>query len=49
MDIEDVAIKSPELIQKIPIDIFEGISEDLAMQVAKFLQFNGPLTSLVII
>lgn len=49
MDIEDVAVKSPELIQKIPIDIFEGISEDLSIQVAKFLQFNEPLISLVII
>lgn len=43
MDIEDVAVNSPELIKKIPIDIFEGISDEVALDVAKFLNFNGPL------
>lgn len=47
MDIEDVAEKSPELIKKIPIDIFEGISDKVALDVAKFLNFNGPLASVV--
>lgn len=43
MDIEDVAANSPELIKKIPIDIYEGISDKVALDVAKFLNFNGPL------
>jgi len=47
MDIEDVAEKSPELIKKIPIDIFEGISDKVALDVAKFLNFNEPLASVV--
>jgi len=47
MDIEDIAVNSPELIKKIPIDIFEGISDKVALDVAKFLNFNGPLTSVV--
>lgn len=45
MDIEDVAVNSPELIKKIPIDIFEGISDEVALDVAKFLKFEGPLAS----
>jgi len=45
MDIEDVAENSPELIKKIPIDIFEGVSDEVALDVAKFLNFNGSLTS----
>lgn len=47
MDIEDIAVNSPELIKKIPIDIFEGISDKVALDVAKFLNFNGPLASVV--
>jgi len=47
MDIEDVAVNSPELIKKIPIDIFEGISDKVALDVAKFLNFNEPLASVV--
>lgn len=47
MDIEDVAEKSPELIKKIPIDIFEGISDKVALDVAKFLNFNEPLAAKV--
>jgi len=47
MDIEDVAVNSPELIKKIPIDIFEGISDKVALDVAKFLNFKGPLVSVV--
>lgn len=45
MDIEDVAVNSPELIKKIPIDIFEGISDEVALDVAKFLNFKEPLAS----
>lgn len=47
MDIEDVAVNSPELIKKIPIDIFEGISDKVALDVAKFLNFKEPLASVV--
>jgi len=47
MDIEDIAVNSPELIKKIPIDIFEGISDKVALDVAKFLNFNEPLASVV--
>lgn len=47
MDIEEVAENTPELIKKIPIDIFEGISYELALDVAKFLDFKGPLASAV--
>lgn len=47
MDIEDVAENSPELIKKIPIDIFKGISNEVALDVAKFLNFNEPLASKV--
>ncbi|XP_060847370.1 succinate--CoA ligase [GDP-forming] subunit beta, mitochondrial [Rhopalosiphum padi] len=45
MDIEDVAENSPELIKKIPIDIYEGISDKVALDVAKFLDFKEPLAS----
>lgn len=48
MNIEDVAENSPELIKKIPIDIYKGISDDVALDVAKFLNFNEPLASKVI-
>lgn len=47
MDIEDVAENSPELIKKIPIDIFKGISDEVALDVAKFLNFKEPLASKV--
>jgi succinyl-CoA synthetase beta subunit len=47
MDIEDVAVNSPELLKKIPIDIFEGVSDEVALDVAKFLNFNEPLASVV--
>ncbi|XP_025419517.1 succinate--CoA ligase [GDP-forming] subunit beta, mitochondrial [Sipha flava] len=46
MDIEDVAVNSPELIKKIPIDIYEGISDEVALDVAKFLNFDGPLANM---
>jgi len=43
MDIENVAEKTPELIGKYPIDIFEGISQQKAEEIARFLKFEGPL------
>lgn len=47
VDIEDVAENSPELIKKIPIDIFKGISDELALDVAQFLEFKGPFATAV--
>lgn len=47
VDIEDIAENSPELIKKIPIDIFKGISDELALDVAQFLEFKGPLATAV--
>jgi len=49
MDIEDVAKNSPELIKKVPIDIYEGVTDDIALDVAKFLNFNEPLASKVLL
>ena len=43
MDIEEVAEKTPERILTLPIDIFEGLTDNLANQVADFLKFDGPL------
>ncbi|XP_014254118.1 succinate--CoA ligase [GDP-forming] subunit beta, mitochondrial [Cimex lectularius] len=41
-DIETVAKETPHLIKTYPIDIYKGISLDLAQEVALFLQFEGP-------
>ncbi|XP_009976246.1 PREDICTED: succinyl-CoA ligase [GDP-forming] subunit beta, mitochondrial, partial [Tauraco erythrolophus] len=43
VDIEEVAVTSPELIFKEEIDIFEGIKDHQALQMAKNLGFEGPL------
>uniref|UniRef100_A0A803V8A3 succinate--CoA ligase (GDP-forming) n=1 Tax=Ficedula albicollis TaxID=59894 RepID=A0A803V8A3_FICAL len=43
VDIEEVAVTSPELIFKEEIDIFEGIKDRQALQMAKNLGFQGPL------
>ncbi|KAM6121162.1 succinate--CoA ligase [GDP-forming] subunit beta, mitochondrial [Pterocles gutturalis] len=43
VDIEEVAVTSPELIFKEQIDIFEGIKDHQALQMAKNLGFKGPL------
>ncbi|KAK2534615.1 Suclg2 [Columba livia] len=43
VDIEEVAVTSPELIFKEEIDIFEGIKDHQALQMAKNLGFKGPL------
>jgi len=42
VDIEEVAEKKPDAIFKIPVDIFEGLKESDALQMAKNLQFKGP-------
>ncbi|KRT79897.1 hypothetical protein AMK59_8173, partial [Oryctes borbonicus] len=41
MDIESVAEKTPHLIKKVPIDIYDGISDNVADDIADFLQFKG--------
>ncbi|RMB98996.1 hypothetical protein DUI87_24541 [Hirundo rustica rustica] len=43
VDIEEVAVTSPELIFKEEIDIFEGVKDRQALQMAKNLGFQGPL------
>ncbi|NWH63520.1 SUCB2 ligase, partial [Geococcyx californianus] len=43
VDIEEVAVTNPELIFKEEIDIFEGIKDHQALQMAKNLGFKGPL------
>ncbi|KAF4794560.1 Succinyl-CoA ligase [GDP-forming] subunit beta [Turdus rufiventris] len=43
VDIEEVAVTSPELIFKEEIDIFEGVKDHQALQMAKNLGFQGPL------
>ena len=40
MDIETVAEKTPEAIKKIPLDIYYGIDEKIAQEVATFLGFT---------
>lgn len=41
MDIEAIAEKSPERISKTPIDIKSGLSQETAVEVARFLEFKG--------
>ncbi|CAG9110597.1 hypothetical protein JYU34_011044 [Plutella xylostella] len=43
MDIEAVAADTPHLLKTIPIDIFEGVTDKVAEEVAEFLEFKGPL------
>lgn len=43
VDIEGVAEKTPHLIKTIPIDIFDGITDKMAEELAEFLQFKGNL------
>lgn len=41
VDIEEVAEKSPEKVFKLPVDIMEGVTDELAVKVAKCLEFEG--------
>lgn len=41
VDIENVAEKNPQAIKVIPIDITTGLTDQIANQVAEFLQFKG--------
>uniref|UniRef100_A0A8C9RUH7 succinate--CoA ligase (GDP-forming) n=1 Tax=Scleropages formosus TaxID=113540 RepID=A0A8C9RUH7_SCLFO len=43
VDIEEVAAKTPELIFKEVIDIFEGVRDEQALRMAVNLGFKGPL------
>lgn len=45
MDIEGVAEKTPHLIKTIPIDIHQGITDNMANELAEFLEFKGGLKS----
>ena len=40
MDIETVAEKTPELLKTIPLDIYHGIDDQIAKEVAEFLGFK---------
>ena len=41
VDIEEVAEKTPERVFKIPVDIFEGVSDETAAELAVKLEFEG--------
>ncbi|XP_049887198.1 succinate--CoA ligase [GDP-forming] subunit beta, mitochondrial [Pectinophora gossypiella] len=43
MDIETVAEETPHLLKTVPIDIYEGVTDKVANEIAEFLQFKGPL------
>merc|ERR1711981_1072907 len=43
VDIEEVAEKTPERIKKVPVDIFTGVTDDIANDVSQFLGFEGEL------
>lgn len=43
MDIEQVAEETPDRLLTQPIDIYEGITSEMALKVADFLKFEGPL------
>ncbi|KAL1242613.1 Succinate--CoA ligase [GDP-forming] subunit beta [Trichinella spiralis] len=44
VDIEEVSVKSPELMLKLPIDLEVGLSPAVALKIAKFLQFSENAT-----
>ncbi|XP_035782731.1 succinate--CoA ligase [GDP-forming] subunit beta, mitochondrial-like [Anopheles albimanus] len=43
MDIEAVAEETPDKIKTLPIDITAGITREQSLEVARFLEFRGPL------
>lgn len=45
MDIETVAEETPHLLKTVPIDIYEGVTDKVANEIADFLEFKGPLRS----
>ncbi|KPJ19203.1 Succinyl-CoA ligase [GDP-forming] subunit beta, mitochondrial [Papilio machaon] len=40
MDIEAVAEKTPHLLKTVPIDIYEGVTDKVAIEIAEFLEFK---------
>ncbi|XP_050665395.1 succinate--CoA ligase [GDP-forming] subunit beta, mitochondrial isoform X2 [Leptidea sinapis] len=45
MDIEAVAEKTPHLLKTVPIDIYDGITDKMAKDVAEFLEFKGDMVA----
>ena len=45
VDIEEVAEKTPDRIKKMPVDIHAGVTDAMAIEVAEFLGFTGPLVA----
>merc|ERR1719312_876943 len=45
VDIEEVAEKTPDRIKKVPVDINRGVTDAMAIEVAEFLGFTGPLVA----
>jgi len=43
VDIEEVAEKTPERIMKLPVDIHQGVTDEMATKVAEFLGFKDDL------
>merc|ERR1719322_2129231 len=43
VDIEEVAEKTPDRIKKMPVDIHTGVTDAMAIELAEFLGFKGPL------
>ncbi|XP_066995304.2 succinate--CoA ligase [GDP-forming] subunit beta, mitochondrial [Anabrus simplex] len=43
MDIENVAEETPHLIHTLPVDIYEGVTDEMAEKTAEFLEFKGDL------
>uniref|UniRef100_T1IVB4 Succinate--CoA ligase [GDP-forming] subunit beta, mitochondrial n=1 Tax=Strigamia maritima TaxID=126957 RepID=T1IVB4_STRMM len=43
VDIEEVAAKKPDAIKKVPVDIYSGVTNDVALSIADFLKFKGKL------
>lgn len=48
-DIENVAEKTPDLIKTIPINIYDGITDPIAHEIASFLEFRDDLRPKVIL
>lgn len=48
-DIETVAKQTPDLIRTFPVDIYNGITDGIASDIAKFLKFDGKLQKKVIL
>ena len=45
VDIGEVAEKTPDRIKKLPVDIHTGVTDAMAIEVAEFLGFTGPLVA----